>query len=208
MIQIRLWNDCGNNCDFCSLGKKDITCLQDKKERINKLTEFFDNRIGLIGGEFFEGQLYGCEEEWLTMIKNLRCKELFITANLIYKPYLLEETIKIRPDILLCTSYDSVGRFKKEKLKEDWLKRVNSMDNVFCTIIPTQNMVEDDFIDKIKCHINLCEPHLGLEWYRNVDKREYHKHLIEDNKIFNLPKRNDLLRWIFRHDDILLFHHV
>lgn len=204
MIQIRLWNDCGNNCDFCSLGKKDITCLQDKKERINKLTEFFDNRIGLIGGEFFEGQLYGCEEEWLTMIKNLRCKELFITANLIYKPYLLEETIKIRPDILLCTSYDSVGRFKKEKLKEDWLKRVNSMDNVFCTIIPTQNMVEDDFIDKIKCRINLCEPHLGLEWYRNVDKREYHKHLIEDNKIFNLPKRNDLLRWIFRHDDILL----
>ena len=205
MIQVRLWNDCSNNCDFCSLGnKKKITRPEDKRERILKLLELTDDKIGIIGGEFFEGQLKGCEDEWLTMIKNLSCSDLFITANLIYKSYLLKETLEIRPDILLCTSYDTVGRFKNHNLKEDWLGRVNSLSNVFCTIIPTQNMINDTFIDKIKCGINLCEPHLGIDWYNQVDKQHYHEHLIKENKLFNLPKRKDLLNWIIRHDNVLL----
>ena len=133
MIQVRLWNDCSNNCSFCSLGKKPITKIEDKKVRLLKLSQLKDNKIGIIGGEFFEGQLRGCENEWLEMIKNISCSDLFITANLIYEPYLLKETLEIRPDILLCTSYDSVGRFKNQKLKEDWLARVNSLSNVIST---------------------------------------------------------------------------
>ena len=203
MIQIRLWNDCSNNCSFCSLGQKNITKVEDKKERILKVSKLTDDKIGIIGGEFFEGQLKGCEEEWLAMIKNLSCSDLFITANLIYEPYLLKETLKIRPDILICTSYDTVGRFKNQKLKEDWLSRVNSLSNVFCTIIPTQDMINDSFIDRIKCGINLCEPHLGTEWLKNVDKKHYHDILIEENKIFNLPKRMNLLKWLLKHPHIL-----
>ena len=203
MIQIRLWNDCSNNCSFCSLGQKNITKVEDKKERILKVSKLTDDKIGIIGGEFFEGQLKGCEEEWLTMIKNLSCSDLFITANLIYEPYLLKETLKIRPNILICTSYDTVGRFKNQKLKEDWLSRVNSLSNVFCTIIPTQDMINDSFIDRIKCGINLCEPHLGTEWLKNVDKKHYHDILIEENKIFNLPKRMDLLKWLLKRPQIL-----
>lgn len=205
MIQVRLWNDCSNNCDFCSLGnKKKITRPEDKRERILKLLKLTDDKIGIIGGEFFEGQLKGCEDEWLTMIKNLSCSDLFITANLIYESYLLKETLEIRPDILICTSYDTVGRFKNQKLKEDWLGRINSLSNVFCTIIPTQDMINDTFIDKIKCSINLCEPHLGINWYNQVDKQHYHEHLIKENNLFNLPKRKDLLNWIIRHDNVLL----
>lgn len=204
MIQIRLWNDCQNNCSFCSLGhRKKITPPKDKKQRIFKLSKIKDDRIGIIGGEFFEGQLYGCEEEWLEMIKKIRCNNLLITANLILQPYLLKETLEIRPDIMLCTSYDSVGRFKTEKQKKEWLGRVNNLPNVFCTIIPTQDIINDKFIDKIKCGINLCEPHLGTDWYNLVNKKYYHDTLLKENKIFSLPKRADLLRWIVKRPDIL-----
>ena len=126
------------------------------------------------------------------MIKNIGCSDLFITANLINEQYLLEETLKIRPGILICTSYDSVGRFKNEGQKYKWLERVSSINNIFCTIIPTQDMIKDLFIDKIKCGINLCEPHLGVDWYTSVKKDDYHSILVRENKIFNLPKRKDL----------------
>ena len=205
MIQIRLWNDCFNNCPFCSLRDKTHkwTSTEDKKVRINKLLELEEDKIGLIGGEFFEGQLRGVEKEWLNMIRNLCCDKLFITANLINRQYLLEETVRARPDILLCTSYDTVGRFKNDIQKMMWLDRVNSLPNVFCTIIPTQDMIEDLFINNIKCGINLCEPHLGIEWYKQIDKAHYHENLIRDNELFNLPRRKDLLKWIAKHKNIL-----
>ena len=44
MIQVRLWNDCYNNCSFCSLsGKKHITDIKDKKARILNLLTLKDN---------------------------------------------------------------------------------------------------------------------------------------------------------------------
>ncbi len=205
MIQIRLWNDCHNNCSFCSLKKARffVTPIESKKARLSNILNIQDNKIGLIGGEFFEGQLKGCEEEWLYTIKNIKCQNLFITANLINEQYLLDETLKVRPDILICTSYDTKGRFKTEAQKEVWLERVNNLSNVFCTIIPTQDMINDKFIDRIKCKINLCEPHLGINWLRNVDKEHYHEILIEENNIFNLPKRADLLAWLLKHSSVL-----
>ena len=203
MIQIRLWTDCYNNCSFCSVGDKSITKIKDKKERIIKVSTLKDSKISIIGGEFFEGQLKGVEEEWLSMVKNIGCNELFITANLLNEQYLLKETLEVRPDILICTSYDTVGRFKSEEQKYVWLERVNSLKNVFCTIIPTEESIHDSFVDKIKCGINLCEPHLGLDWLKTVDKRNYHKNLIQENKIFNLPKRSDLLKWLMKHPKTL-----
>jgi hypothetical protein len=202
-MQIRLWNDCINGCTFCSLKNKKITKVNDKILRLKKLYNLKDTKIGLIGGEFFEGQLKGCEEEWLSMIASLRCDSLFISANLIREPYLLKETLGIRNDILICTSYDAIGRFSDDSQKEDWLERVKSLPNVFCTIIPTQDIIEDPFIDRIPCGINLCEPHLGIDWYSKVDKRHYHDILIKENKIFNLPRRYDLLNWICKHPKIL-----
>lgn len=203
MMQVRLWNDCFVNCLFCSLSNKTQTTIKDKRERLQKISILKDNKIGIIGGEFFEGQLKGVEDEWLNMVKNIGCNELFITANLIYEPYLLKETLLLRPDILICTSYDTVGRFKNDSQKEIWLDRVNNLKNVFCTIIPTQDMINDKFIDKIECDINLCEPHLGLDWYNTIDKTQYHKILVRDNKTFNLPKRKDLLKWLAHHPKVL-----
>jgi hypothetical protein len=203
MIQVRLWTDCYNNCSFCSVSNKSITTLEDKKTRINKLSKLNDSKIGIIGGEFFEGQLKGVEDEWLNMVKTIGCNELFITANLINEQYLLKETLEVRPDILICTSYDTVGRFKTEKQKYMWLERVSSLKNVFCTIIPTEDMIHDTFIDKIPCGINLCEPHLGIDWLTIVDKTCYHEILIKENKTFNLPKRNNLLKWLIGHPKTL-----
>ena len=202
-MQIRLWKDCTNGCTFCSLKNRETTKLEDKITRIKTIKDFHDTKIGLIGGEFFEGQLRGCEEEWLSMIASLRCDFLFISANLIQTPYLLNETLSVRPDIVICTSYDTSGRFHKDGQKEAWLKRVKELRHVFCTIIPTQDMLTDSFIDQIPCGINLCEPHLGVDWYKNVNKQHYHETLIKENNIFNLPKRNDLLKWMCKHPNVL-----
>lgn len=202
-MQIRIWKDCSNGCSFCSLKNKNITKLKDKKIRLKKLLNLTDKKIGLIGGEFFEGQLMGCEQEWLSMIASLQCDSLFISANLIQESYLLKETLQIRPDILICTSYDTVGRFRTNTQKEEWLYRVQNLSHAFCTVIPTQDMIQDVFVDRISCGINLCEPHLGVEWYKNVNKERYHELLIKENTIFNLPKRKDLLRWLCNHPNVL-----
>ena len=36
-----------------------------------------------------------------------------------------------------------------------------------------------------------------------VDKTNYHEILIRENKIFNLPKRRDLLKWLTQHPKTL-----
>ena len=37
------------------------------------------------------------------------------------------------------------------------------------------------------------------DWLDKVDKASYHENLIRDNKIFNLPKRAELLAWLRKH---------
>lgn len=202
-IQIRLWNECGNHCTFCSLKDKTPISIESKKKRIQSIQSTKADTIGIIGGEFFEGQLKGCEKEWLQMIKDISCDHLMVTANLINGDYLLKETLDVRPDILICTSYDTMGRFKSDKQRIEWLNRVNSLDNVFCTVIPTEDLINDNFIDNIKCGIGICEPHLGIDWYKNIDKENYHAHLIKENRLFNLPNRKEFIDWIVKHQNII-----
>lgn len=203
--QLRLWDECSNNCSFCSIKNKSRISLDDKKERIKKVLELHINpqEFGIIGGEFFEGQLIGCEKEWLKMIESIKCNKLFITANLIHNQYLLYETLEANKNIIICTSYDTVGRFKTTKDRNTWLHNVKNLPNVFCTAIITEDLINDKFINEIPCGINICEPHLGIEWYKQVDKTNYHDILVKENSIFNLPKRDHFLQWIVKHPNIL-----
>ncbi len=215
-IQIRPWNDCINKCTFCSLRQhpSSKTTLQQKKARLlkaaNIVREQKASKVGLIGGEFFEGQLKGCEEEWLLLLDALQCvgSEIFITANLIHEQYFLDETIKaLNGNLLLCTSYDEVGRFHTHKCKDAWFQRINNLHNkgvnLFCTCIPTQEFVSANTEFPEWLGINLCDPHGSIEWLINVDKAHYHERLLKDNKHFNLPKRKSAIAWMRKHPAIV-----
>ena len=65
MIQFELWKQCNNSCDFCwnkpyaqiNNPKQKINRIHSAIENIDTLNTFEYDTIGLIGGEFFEGQL-------------------------------------------------------------------------------------------------------------------------------------------------------
>ena len=213
-VQIRLWDDCINNCEFCSLQNRcRKTPLKSKKVRLSKTTELVETlnskQIGLIGGEFFEGQLKGCENEWMDLLHALLETEaqLPITANLIHKQHFLQETIDLLGKrLMLCTSYDEVGRFHTEAARANWLKNVEDLHNqgvhLFCTCIQTQEFLEATSPLPEWLGVNLCDPHLGVDWYINVDKANYHKHLVEENSLFHLPKRSTAIRWMRQNVDL------
>ena len=214
-IQIRLWKDCINNCHFCYL-KSDYdrkTSLCQKKRRLHKSTDLVKSlqvaKIGLIGGEFFEGQLEGCEDEWFRLLDALKNSEacIFITANFIHEQYLLNETVDFfEKNLLLCTSYDTVGRFHSEKAKNNWFKRIESLHNncvpVICHCVATQDFFEEDphFPDWLP--VNLVDPHISLEWYNSVDKNKYNETLRNECDFFNFPKRRTAIRWFRKHPQI------
>ena len=215
-IQIRPWDDCINKCHFCFLGNRTSikTPVQRKKNRLLKLADLVQDkrvtRIGLIGGEFFEGQLKGCEDEWLYLINAIQDvgSELFITANLIHKQYLLGETIEAsKGNLLLCTSYDEIGRFHTQEHKDAWFQRINNVHNMganlFCTCIPTQEFYTSNVEFPEWLGINLSDPYVSFDWLVAVDKTHYREHLLEDNKYFNLPKRKSAIAWMRKHPAIV-----
>ena len=215
-IQIRPWLDCINNCTFCSLQDRSRkTSLEQKKIRLNKTSELVKTldakTIGLIGGDFFEGQLKGCEKEWVGLLETLlkTQAQILITANLIHEQYFLDETIGLlKKRLLLCTSYDELGRFHTKQARDNWFAQIERLHNlgvnIFCTCIPTQDFLEAQIYEQPKAetklpawlNINLCDPHLGVDWYIHIDKNTYHEHLIKENTLFNLPKRKTAIQWM------------
>lgn len=211
LVQVRMWLDCINHCSFCSEQNFERnTTVEQKRTRIVKTTEFIKNlgtnRIGIIGGEFFNDQLRGCENEWILLMEAMRDTgaEIFINSNLLHKQYYLDETIEILGQkLLICTSYDEVGRFHTQEIRENWFKKINELHdagvNLFCTSVPTQELFETNFQLPEWLGHNLEDPHLGLDWYLSVDKAHYHELLVSQNTWFNLPKRATAIRWMRSH---------
>lgn len=135
-IQFELWPDCKTGCPFCYLnGTRRVTTLQEKINNVKdalktlKNTELMQayNAVGLIGGEFFQGQIAGLEAHWNELItylsillKENQIKEVWIASSLINiiqgdligVLYILSQTELLEDQrITLCTSFDTIGRF-------------------------------------------------------------------------------------------------
>lgn len=135
-IQFELWPDCKSGCPFCYLnGTKRITSRVEKINNIKDAIKTLDNKdimqaynaVGLIGGDFFQGQLQGVRVEWDRLIDKLeellrtnQIKEVWIASSLIWSIEgdirgtlsKLNETLEADQRITLCTSYDTLGRFR------------------------------------------------------------------------------------------------
>lgn len=174
-LQFELWQDCDNCCEWCYL--KDHRILTTDKQKINNIKEVIKdinynpsnefNAIGLIGGEFFQGQLQNSEvkSEFLNMIKIIneklisnQIKEFWITASLI-KPNQLDliDTLNIfdfnrfkdNQRVILCTSYDTMGRFHSKESETQWFSNLEVISTVFPKItLHTQSILTQDLIEK------------------------------------------------------------
>ena len=223
ILQIKVWEDCDNGCSFCYLNKNRIcTSIEEKRERLVRMKHILTEKgpsykkVGLIGGEFFQGQLRNLLAEWsdvLDVLNTLDLDQIWIAATLTTEdltPLMYTLQYLSQTKVLICTSWDAVGRFTKESRKI-WKENIEFLHtlgyNINVTSIITQDLLEADqqglFDIPNYCRVNLSDPYLSLEWYNTVDKKNYREHLLKENKSFRLPKRADFIAFLKKHPDIL-----
>lgn len=191
-IQFELWKDCSQGCPFCcNRGQIPINkteSCQYVMDILNTLEPNTYDYIGLIGGEFFNGELqYNMHQFFLIMrkIKELNPRKIFITTNLLYDigdyliPVLkaLDKVLHIRDKIVLCTSWDKEYRFHNQKQNELWTKNMLWLCNHYPEVelhvemIMTQHLIDAVLEDRIdfklfqqifRCSLDFIEPSSGL----------------------------------------------
>ena len=221
-VQFKLWDDCNNHCTFCYLNK--IRKNTSKEEKLNRLsilkTRLLSldlskyDRVGLIGGDFYLGELDGLENAWIDILKQIDSMDLRVywIASALTQPdptFLLESLKDLdKSRVLICTSYDTVGRFTGNKLN-NWKNNINLLlekgYDINITAIPTKEFIEEyhNGLFPKQCSVNLCEPHLGTEWYCKIDKEKYNETLVKENTLFNLPTRSEFTKFLIDNPKIL-----
>ena len=191
-IQFELWKDCSQCCPFCfNRGQMPINkteSCQYVMEQLEKLKPNDYDSIGLIGGEFFNGEMqYHMHSFFLIMrkIAELNPKKIFLTTNLIYNigdyliPVLkaLDKVLHIKEKLVLCTSWDKEYRFHNHEESMLWVKNMLWLKNHYPEIdlhvemIMTQHLIDAVINDRIdlklfqqifRCSLDFIEPSSGL----------------------------------------------
>ena len=220
-VQLILWTDCNNDCTFCSQKNiRDNLTLEQRKNRLIKTAKWirdmsFDNdRFGLIGGELF--CFDGLEREWELIalaINQSNIERLLLTSNLIGDIHNITNFIGlIDKTITICTSYDTVGRFKDDHMKWEWRENVamimTTKADVCCTSLMTQEFVNDELYLPEGVYFNLQEPIISCEWYYDeMEKNKTYHIALLNNAPVNLMKRKDFLNWAVNHHDYIEHYH-
>lgn len=224
-LQFELWKECPNNCTFCYnkgivFKRNKLKSMQFIKEKLlSKETDSYD-RIGFIMGEAFSGQLHTTKEHDLfyelidiliEKIKKQKAKQILITASLIYSDLTnwIEFCNKLKDnnvekDFLICTSYDTIGRFNEIK-KEHWINTITTTQKLYPNIkFHIETIITEDFLQKVitnnfdiknfeneyKCNIDYIVPFIG---YSNLYKtKQEMQQIIPDF----FPKRETLYKFL------------
>lgn len=229
-LQFELWHDCNNGCLFCH-NKDNGTidkhyALEFVSKKISDLTFFINfNELGYIGGEFFDVQLIDNKifNKFIQLIrlssdliKNKIIDKLYVTSALMFNDtkYLccfLDEIYKnnIANRVLLCTSYDLVGRFNNIKSLINWEKNMKFIHTYLpqlqthIEMIVTGEFISQclnnrfnilDFSNKFNSRIDFISPHI-IDYKHNSDilksKINYNSYI----KNF-FPTRNEFLQFV------------
>ena len=139
LLQIELWLDCKNKCDFCCLGEyTHPTTVDYKTQTIKKAIEYFHlidwqkyNEFAIIGGELFATKFTDSLKnifniflnEIVLQIKKGNIKKFYIMTSLIFtNDYFFEilnlfKKENIQDYIMINTSFDTKYRFNDNKKK-------------------------------------------------------------------------------------------
>ena len=197
-VQFEFWKDCSQGCKFCcNKGQPKI----DKKESIQYIIDILNsdeikeyNEIGFVGGEFFNGEISEVKEEFYNVfakVLTLNFDKIYITATLIYDiniwliPFLnyLKE-LNILNKVMICSSFDTVYRFKTNEEKELWKSNMKELKKLFpeitlhTEIILTEAFMEtvlneefsiENFRNYFDSGIDFIEPSSGLYYYNKEE---------------------------------------
>ena len=171
-IQFVLWNECRTGCLFClNRYQKPIDKLKVisfVKQKLN--TDEVKNEIdfGLMGGEFFDNQLDNktVKQEFYELfpiikqrIDEKRIGRLLITTALIFDrnkqlvdflEYL--KSLDLIKYTVLCTSYDTIYRFRNENAKKIWDDNMKFLKAEYPDLrLHTEIIVTKNFIESVLC---------------------------------------------------------
>lgn len=145
VYQVELWQECNNHCKYCYNQKTyfpqssefKIKNIRDVIKTIQS-EDFFDNynSVGLIGGEFFQGQMddpavSNAFFELLEILKQYtiqgKIQQIWVSSTLISEnQHQLWDMLEMFKDTIppegfvLMTSWDPIGRFHTEQAKRSW----------------------------------------------------------------------------------------
>lgn len=170
VLQFEVWNECNNACKFCS--NKYVYDITDEEKLRNldivqkKIAEpgiwTKYQKLGLIGGEFFQGQLKNSEvkQKYFSLIEQINqlleageLKEFWTTATLTFADqddlWTMLSKISDTSKVWICTSYDTVGRFHSQKMLDQWKENMHKIKQLFPkTKINTTTILTGDFIEE------------------------------------------------------------
>ena len=227
VLQFEVWNECNNACTFCSnkyvydiSAEEKIQNLQIVKAKLadsKSIREY--SKIGLIGGEFFQGQLKdkNVKSLYLSVIDMLnllldtgKIKEYWTTATLIAENQddLFEhlDHISDKSKVWICTSYDTSGRFHTSKMLESWKNNMKKLKTFFPEIhINTTTILTGDFIEEYltgKFSIHKFTSEFDSTWFSKPPMlpSECTETKIEFNKKVNnfFPTRKRFLEFLLK----------
>lgn len=215
-IQFELWKDCHNDCAFCfNKGLPDCDKAWSIKEVLKQLENpqiLLFNEIGFIGGEFFAHQIDSVKDLFYSLfdkVLSMHFERILLTTSLIYKPFQLIEFLEYLEKkqaiekILLCTSYDTIGRFHNLNAHTLWCNNVHLLHNLYPKLkIHVEQIVTNDFCEQVlngqfdikafaegyNVHVDYLEPNTG-GYYKS--KEEFEKACPNF-----LLKRSTFLKWL------------
>lgn len=234
-LQFELWHHCGNKCSMCYLGKEgDFTPDSKKIEALNHAYNDLNNpeimknynTIGLIGGEFFQGQMQNPEVRRLFFKLIHKIHDMYadgsIIANWIDATLTigdekdLYEVLDIFKDIKsgfwLITSYDTMGRFHTKKMEDHWHEHMKRIHDEYPTVnLNICSILTGDFINKyLDGTLSLRDfmEKYGNAWFlkQPYPPREYSgQYTLDVRKRVNstmlpnfFPKRQDFINFLIK----------
>ena len=178
-IMFELWTECNNLCKFCYLGANNrCTPDKDKIKNLKKVIKILNNHfekeedqykaIGLIGGEFFQGQMKNPEVKKLffdlcmnsfKLINEDRVRDFWCYCTLtigdqedLYELVdLFDKTIidKEKHKLWILVSYDTYGRFYIPGRKENWEKHMLNLQKYPFIKFNVTSILSNDFCEKV-----------------------------------------------------------
>ena len=171
-MQFELWDECNSKCTFCHLCNKNgntpnnikLEMLQDTLDKISDLSIYSEyNTIGFIGGEFFQGQLNTPEikskfmelmDKACWLLNNDYIDNVWINATLtignqddLYA--VLKRFEGHKGNLWILTSFDTLGRFHTQKMKDNWDYHMKNIHNLYPEIkFNITTILSEDCIDK------------------------------------------------------------
>ena len=177
---IELWTECNNLCDFCFLGEDNryetdenkLKILHNACDTVDKIIEKEQGEplkaIGLIGGEFFQGQLntkeiydgfYAFCEKIFKLVEQGLIRDFWCYATLTIGDQkdlytlidLFDKTVtdKEKHHFWVLVSYDTRGRYHTEERRQNFLYHLENLQKYSFVRFNTTSIMTEDFCQKV-----------------------------------------------------------